>query len=72
MKPKAEDHLGLVHLCANRFRNRGIAYEDQAAVVGGSEDGPHEGGDGGVVIVGDVLEKFVGGVFEAAFFKECR
>ncbi len=27
-RPAAEDHLGLVHLCANRFRNRGIAYED--------------------------------------------
>lgn len=27
-QPKPEDHLGLVHLCANRFRNRGIAYED--------------------------------------------
>lgn len=27
-KPAAEEHLGLVHLCANRFRNRGIAYED--------------------------------------------
>lgn len=26
--PQAEDHLGLVHLCANRFRNRGIAYEE--------------------------------------------
>lgn len=26
--PKAEEHLGLVHLCANRFRNRGIPYED--------------------------------------------
>ncbi len=24
----AEDHLGLVHLCANRFRNRGIGYEE--------------------------------------------
>ncbi len=23
-----EEHLGLVHHCANRFRNRGIAYED--------------------------------------------
>ena len=22
------EHLGLVHLCANRFRNRGIPYED--------------------------------------------
>ncbi len=27
-KPCAEEHLGLVHLCANRFRNRGIPYED--------------------------------------------
>lgn len=27
-RPSAEEHLGLVHLCANRFRNRGIAYED--------------------------------------------
>lgn len=27
-KPHAEEHLGLVHLCANRFRNRGISYED--------------------------------------------
>ncbi len=26
--PRAEDNLGLVHLCANRFRNRGIPYED--------------------------------------------
>lgn len=24
----AEEHLGLVHLCANRFRERGIEYED--------------------------------------------
>ena len=23
--PRAEEHLGLVHLCANRFRNRGDA-----------------------------------------------
>ena len=27
-KPKAEDHLGLVHLCANRFRDRGAEYEE--------------------------------------------
>lgn len=27
-RPSPEEHLGLVHLCANRFRNRGIAYED--------------------------------------------
>ena len=26
--PRAEEHRGLVHLCANRFRNRGIPYED--------------------------------------------
>ncbi len=26
--PAAEDNLGLVHLCANRFRNRGIDYEE--------------------------------------------
>jgi RNA polymerase sporulation-specific sigma factor len=26
--PLAEAHLGLVHLCANRFRNRGIVYEE--------------------------------------------
>lgn len=26
--PRAEEHLGLVHLCANRFRSRGIAYEE--------------------------------------------
>lgn len=25
---KAEENLGLVHLCANRFRGRGIDYED--------------------------------------------
>lgn len=24
----AEDHLGLAHLCANRFRDRGIEYEE--------------------------------------------
>jgi RNA polymerase sporulation-specific sigma factor len=28
MKVSAEDNLGLVHLCANRFRNRGIEYEE--------------------------------------------
>lgn len=27
-KPKAEENLGLVHLCANRFRSRGIEYDD--------------------------------------------
>ena len=27
-KPLAEDNLGLVHLCANRFRGRGIEYDD--------------------------------------------
>lgn len=26
--PSAEKNLGLVHLCANRFRNRGIEYEE--------------------------------------------
>lgn len=26
--PLAEDNLGLVHLCANRFRGRGIEYDD--------------------------------------------
>lgn len=26
--PTAEENLGLVHLCANRFRNRGIEYEE--------------------------------------------
>lgn len=25
---RPEEHLGLVHLCAGRFRNRGIPYED--------------------------------------------
>ena len=28
MAVRAEDHLGLVHLCANRFRSRGIEYEE--------------------------------------------
>ncbi len=28
MAIRAEDHLGLVHLCANRFRSRGIEYEE--------------------------------------------
>ncbi len=27
-RPQAEEHLGLVHLCAGRFRSRGIPYED--------------------------------------------
>ncbi len=27
-KPKPEENLGLVHLCANRFRGRGIEYDD--------------------------------------------
>ena len=27
-KPAAEDNIGLVHLCANRFRGRGIEYDD--------------------------------------------
>lgn len=27
-KPSAEKNLGLVHLCANRFRGRGIDYEE--------------------------------------------
>ncbi len=27
-KPLAEENLGLVHLCANKFRNRGIDYEE--------------------------------------------
>lgn len=27
-KPDAQQHLGLVHLCANRFRGRGIEYDD--------------------------------------------
>ncbi|MDE5563939.1 MAG: sigma-70 family RNA polymerase sigma factor [Oscillospiraceae bacterium] len=26
--PKPEEHLGLVHMCAGRFTNRGIPYED--------------------------------------------
>lgn len=26
--PLAEENLGLVHLCANKFRNRGIEYDD--------------------------------------------
>ncbi|MBR1593025.1 MAG: sigma-70 family RNA polymerase sigma factor [Ruminococcus sp.] len=27
-RPNAEENLGLVHLCANKFRNRGIEYEE--------------------------------------------
>ena len=27
-QPLAEENLGLVHLCANRFRGRGIEYDD--------------------------------------------
>ncbi len=27
-RPLPEEHLGLVHLCANRFRGRGIEYDD--------------------------------------------
>ena len=27
-RPTAEENLGLVHLCANRFRGRGIEYEE--------------------------------------------
>lgn len=27
-KPTAEENLGLVHLCANKFRNRGIEYDE--------------------------------------------
>ena len=27
-KPLAQENLGLVHLCANRFKNRGIEYEE--------------------------------------------
>ena len=27
-KPVAEEHLGLVRLCANRFRGRGVEYDD--------------------------------------------
>lgn len=27
-KPNAEENLGLVHLCANKFRGRGIEYDD--------------------------------------------
>ncbi len=27
-QPLAEENLGLVHLCANRFKNRGIEYEE--------------------------------------------
>ena len=31
--PLAEENLGLVHLCANRFRNRGIEYDDLYALA---------------------------------------
>ncbi|HOR21134.1 MAG TPA: sigma factor, partial [Ruminococcus sp.] len=27
-RPLAEENLGLVHLCTNRFRGRGIDYEE--------------------------------------------
>ena len=27
-QPLAEENLGLVHLCANRFRNKGLEYEE--------------------------------------------
>ena len=27
-KPSAENNLGLVHMCANRFRSRGIDYDE--------------------------------------------
>jgi len=27
-RPDAEENLGLVHLCANKFRNRGVEYEE--------------------------------------------
>jgi len=27
-RPLAEEHLGLVHLCANRFKGRGVEYDD--------------------------------------------
>ena len=26
--PAAEENLGLVHLCANKFRGRGIEYDE--------------------------------------------
>lgn len=28
IRPSAEEHLGLVHLCANKFRGRGVEYDD--------------------------------------------
>lgn len=28
MRPSVEENLGLVHLCANRFRGRGVEYDD--------------------------------------------
>ena len=27
-RPLAEENLGLVHLCAGRFKNRGIEYDE--------------------------------------------
>lgn len=32
IRPRAEENLGLVHLCANRFRGRGIEYDDLYSV----------------------------------------
>ena len=36
-QPLAEENLGLVHLCANRFRGRGIEYDDLALCIVGFE-----------------------------------